>query len=183
MPALRHAVLLAALPVSALAGGASSASAATVVSNPGTFTASEAGSLEWDTSRYGPCSSGSLTGSVSSSGAVSVTGAAFNTCVDGLGGSETVSPVLLSPWVAQIKGSAGAYRLDTLPVRLDSTLSTGATCHYNGGSVTTVSAASPLSQLVYSTAGPLTSSTTGCGDMTWTGYLDLSRSLTISGSL
>lgn len=186
MSAVRRTVLLALLAVSALVGGASSASAAITVSNPGTLTMTDSGNVHWDSTFFGfpvtmTCSTANLTGSVSSSGAVSISNATFSSCLDGFGGATAVTANGL-PWTAQIKGTTGAYRVDSLNVKL--TLNTGfGTCAYNGGTLTTVAAASPMTQLSYSGAGPLTSTTSGCGNMTWTGDYNLSRSLSVSGTL
>lgn len=192
MHKIRRAVMFAALAVCAFGASASAASAAITVSNPGTLTGSDAGGVTFNATLYGfpvsiTCSSANLTGSVSASGAVSVTGASFNTCVDGLGGSVTVTPVLTTAWTGQIMGNTtghlGKYRVDSLGARVDVTPSFGPVCHYNGGSITTIDETSPASTMQYSSAGPLTSTTTGCGNGTLTGTYNLSKSISISGSL
>lgn len=187
MHKIRRVAMMAALAISAFGASAGAASAAITVSNPGTLTGSDSGNVQFKATLYSfpvtvTCTTANLTGSVTSSGASSITASTFTGCTDGLGGSVTVASTGF-PWAAQIKGSTGAYRLDSLPARVNITPSFGSTCAYNGGTLTSSSVASPASTIPYSNAGPLTSTTSGCGNGTLTGTYNLSKSLTISGSL
>jgi hypothetical protein len=202
MDKLRRAALFAALTVCALGASAASASAAVTVTGPscgGTLTPScavtgtDSNNVSFSATLYGfpvtvTCTNATLTGTVSSSGVTSVATATWSSCTDGLGGAVTVTaPAANLPWSGQVRGNTtghtGVYRLDNLQPKVDITPSFGPVCHYTGGTLVTTDQASPLSSLTYSGAGPLTSSTAGCGNGTLTGTYTLNKTLTITGSL
>jgi hypothetical protein len=202
MHKLRRAVLFAALTGCALGGSAASASAAVSVTGPNcgagntltpscAVTITDSSGVSFSATLYGfpvtvTCSTVTYTGTVSGTGVFSIATATFSGCTDGLGGAVTVIPVGL-PWIAQIRGNTaghtGVYRLANLAPKFDLTPSFGAVCHYTSGTLVTTDQASPFSSLTYSGAGPLTSSTFGCGNGTLTGTYNLNKTLTVTGSL
>jgi hypothetical protein len=202
MHKLRRAALLAALTVCALGASVASASAAVSVTGPScgagntltpscAVTITDSSGVSFNYMLYGfpitiTCTNTTLTGTVGGTGAVSVASATWTGCQDGVYGGVTVVAVSL-PWSAQVRGNttghAGLYRLDNLQPKLDMTPSFGGDCHYNGGTLVTTDQSSPFSSLTYSGAGPLTSTTYGCGNGTLTGTYTLDKTLTVTGSL
>jgi hypothetical protein len=202
MHKLRRAALFAALTVCALGASAASASAAVSVTGPScgagntvtpscAVTGTDSNSVSFSATLYGipvtvTCQNATLTGTVGGTGATSVATATWTSCTDGLGAAVTVTAVSL-PWSAQVRGNTtghtGKYRLDNLQPKVDITPSFGGVCHYTGGTLVTTDQTSPISSLIYSGAGPLTSTTFGCGNGTLTGTYNLNKTLTITGSL